>query len=186
MVAVTVRDVTLRDGLQDEAVVPTATKLAVFESLLAAGITELEVGSFVRADRVPAMADSEALCAATAGAAVTRSRSLTLERLMIDTTADEWSDSTAPSSASTSLGRPRAAAPAARLRLVRRWLARRSCRVQLRPGRCPRPDHSRPHYATAGVHCDHARSARANDTGRSRKLIWQGEQTGRPLENGRA
>lgn len=72
VVAVTLRDVTLRDGLQDEATVPTATKLALFEALVAAGVTELEVGSFVRSDRVPAVADSEAVCAATAGAPVVR------------------------------------------------------------------------------------------------------------------
>ena len=72
MVAVTLRDVTLRDGLQDEVPLPTATKLALFEALVAAGIAELEVGSFVRADRVPAMADSAAMCAATASVPVVR------------------------------------------------------------------------------------------------------------------
>ena len=51
---VTLRDVSLRDGLQDEAPVATEAKAAIFEALVAAG------------DRVPAMADAEALCAATA------------------------------------------------------------------------------------------------------------------------
>jgi hydroxymethylglutaryl-CoA lyase len=69
---VVLRDVTLRDGLQDEAPVPTEAKLAVFEALVAAGLAELELTSFVRPDRVPAMADAEALCAATDGAAVRR------------------------------------------------------------------------------------------------------------------
>lgn len=69
---VVLRDVTLRDGLQDEAPVPTATKVALFEALVAAGIRELELTSFVRPDRVPAMADAEALCAATDGHAVRR------------------------------------------------------------------------------------------------------------------
>ena len=69
---VTLRDVTLRDGLQDEQPIPTETKLAVFEALVAAGITDLELTSFVRPDRVPAMADAEALCAATAAHAITR------------------------------------------------------------------------------------------------------------------
>lgn len=64
---VVLRDVTLRDGLQDEDPVPTETKLAIFEALVASGVPELELTSFVRADRVPAMADAEALCAATAG-----------------------------------------------------------------------------------------------------------------------
>ena len=72
MPSVTLRDVTLRDGLQDEDPVPLATKLALFDAIVAAGIAELEVGSFVRADRVPAMADSAEVCAATAAAVVTR------------------------------------------------------------------------------------------------------------------
>ena len=62
-----VRDVTLRDGLQGERVVPTAEKLAIFESLVAAGVADLELTSFVRADRIPALADAEELAAATAG-----------------------------------------------------------------------------------------------------------------------
>jgi hydroxymethylglutaryl-CoA lyase len=66
-VTLVLRDVTLRDGLQDEAPVPTATKVELFEALVAAGIRDLELTSFVRADRVPAMADAEALVAATAG-----------------------------------------------------------------------------------------------------------------------
>jgi hydroxymethylglutaryl-CoA lyase len=72
-VSVVLRDVTLRDGLQDEAPVPTADKVALFEALVAAGIRDLELTSFVRPDRVPAMADAEELVAATAGDdAVTR------------------------------------------------------------------------------------------------------------------
>jgi hydroxymethylglutaryl-CoA lyase len=66
---VVLRDVTLRDGLQDEAPVSTASKLELFEALVAAGIRDLEVASFVRPDRVPAMADAEQMVAATAGAA---------------------------------------------------------------------------------------------------------------------
>ena len=63
------RDVTLRDGLQDELPIGTEAKLAVYEALVAAGVRELELTSFVRADLVPAMADAEALCAATAAVA---------------------------------------------------------------------------------------------------------------------
>lgn len=71
--AVVLRDVTLRDGLQDEAPVSTAAKLELFEALVAAGIRDLELTSFVRPDRVPAMADAEEIVAATAGnEAVTR------------------------------------------------------------------------------------------------------------------
>ena len=62
---VTLRDVTLRDGLQDEAPVATADKVAIFEALVVAGVRDLELTSFVRPDRVPALADAEALCDAT-------------------------------------------------------------------------------------------------------------------------
>jgi len=66
---VVLRDVTLRDGLQDEDPIPTSTKLALYEGLVAAGIRDLELTSFVRPDRVPAMADAEELCRATNGPA---------------------------------------------------------------------------------------------------------------------
>jgi hydroxymethylglutaryl-CoA lyase len=68
----TLRDVTMRDGLQDERVVTTADKIAVFEALVRAGVNDLELTSFVRADRVPAMADADELAAATANDGVTR------------------------------------------------------------------------------------------------------------------
>ncbi|MGB0111669.1 MAG: hydroxymethylglutaryl-CoA lyase [Ilumatobacteraceae bacterium] len=63
--AVLLRDVSLRDGLQDEAPISTESKVAVFEALLAAGVRDLELTSFVRPDRVPALGDAEAFCAAT-------------------------------------------------------------------------------------------------------------------------
>jgi hydroxymethylglutaryl-CoA lyase len=63
---VVLRDVSLRDGLQDEATIPTDVKSAIFQALVAAGVRDLELTSFVRPDRVPAMADAEAVCAATA------------------------------------------------------------------------------------------------------------------------
>ena len=72
MTTVGLRDVTLRDGLQSEAPVPTADKLALFDALVAAGVDDLELCSFVRPDRVPAMADAPELAAATAGAGVDR------------------------------------------------------------------------------------------------------------------
>lgn len=62
---VVIRDVTLRDGLQDEAPIPTDAKLAIYDALVAAGVGELELTSFVRADRIPALADAEAFTAAT-------------------------------------------------------------------------------------------------------------------------
>lgn len=64
---VLIRDVTLRDGLQDEAPIETEKKLAIFESLVAAGVREVELTSFVRPDRVPALADAAEFVAATAG-----------------------------------------------------------------------------------------------------------------------
>ncbi|MGH8922509.1 MAG: hydroxymethylglutaryl-CoA lyase [Actinomycetes bacterium] len=67
---VLLRDVSLRDGLQDEAPIPTAAKLAIYGQLVQAGIRELELTSFVRPDRVPAMADAEAMAAATADSEV--------------------------------------------------------------------------------------------------------------------
>ncbi len=57
-------EVSPRDGLQSEdVVVPTATKLGLIDRALAAGVTRIEVASFVRADRVPQMADAEAVMA---------------------------------------------------------------------------------------------------------------------------
>lgn len=59
---VTVTDVALRDGLQDEArVVPTEQKVVLAERLAASGVPELEIGSFVRPDRVPQVADTAEL-----------------------------------------------------------------------------------------------------------------------------
>ncbi len=52
-------DVFLRDGLQDEdVIVPAADKIAVAQALVAAGLTRLEVASFVNPKRVPQMADA--------------------------------------------------------------------------------------------------------------------------------
>jgi len=53
-----------RDGLQNEGrPVPTEAKAAFVRALVAAGHTEIEVTSFVRADRVPQLADAAELCA---------------------------------------------------------------------------------------------------------------------------
>jgi hydroxymethylglutaryl-CoA lyase len=62
------RDVTLRDGLQDERPIATDDKVALFEALVRAGVRDVELASFVRPDRVPAMADAPELATATAGA----------------------------------------------------------------------------------------------------------------------
>ena len=67
MTEVVLRDVTLRDGLQDEAPVSTDAKMQLFDALVGAGIRDLELTSFVRPDRVPAMADAEEMVGLTAG-----------------------------------------------------------------------------------------------------------------------
>jgi hydroxymethylglutaryl-CoA lyase len=68
-------EVGLRDGLQSLArVVPTAAKLALLEGLAEAGLSEIEVGSFVPPRLLPQMADTPALVAhalARPGLAVT-------------------------------------------------------------------------------------------------------------------
>lgn len=61
---VQVREVGLRDGLQSlERVVPTADKCAWIDAAHAAGIRQIEVGSFVPADRLPQLADTPAVLA---------------------------------------------------------------------------------------------------------------------------
>jgi hydroxymethylglutaryl-CoA lyase len=57
-------EVSPRDGLQDEPVhLATGAKVALIERALDAGVTRVEAVSFVRPDRVPAMADAEAVMA---------------------------------------------------------------------------------------------------------------------------
>lgn len=52
-------DVSLRDGLQNEAAsVDIDNRVTLAEKLLAAGVTRMELGAFVRADKVPQMAGS--------------------------------------------------------------------------------------------------------------------------------
>jgi hydroxymethylglutaryl-CoA lyase len=63
--AITVREVGLRDGLQSIArTVPTAIKLEWLTALHAAGLREIEVGSFVPARLLPQLADTAELVAA--------------------------------------------------------------------------------------------------------------------------
>jgi hydroxymethylglutaryl-CoA lyase len=65
MDAVTVVEVSPRDGLQNEAVpVSTASKVALVERLVAAGATRIEAVSFASPKAVPAMADAEEVMAA--------------------------------------------------------------------------------------------------------------------------
>ena len=59
---VLISEVGPRDGLQSvKAVMPTADKLAWIDALVAAGLREIEVGSFVPAKLLPQMADTEAV-----------------------------------------------------------------------------------------------------------------------------
>src|SRR3989338_10727005 len=56
------QEVGLRDGIQVEAsIVPTELKIKWAAELLGSGIDQIQLGSFVRADKVPQMADTEAL-----------------------------------------------------------------------------------------------------------------------------
>ena len=62
---VTLVEVGPRDGFQvEKTFIPTALKLEIIHGLVAAGLTHVQVASFVHATRVPQMADAEAICAA--------------------------------------------------------------------------------------------------------------------------
>lgn len=65
MSKVTVFEVGPRDGLQNEKrPVRLDDKLFLVQGLVAAGLKEMELGAFVRTDKVPQMADSDAVFAA--------------------------------------------------------------------------------------------------------------------------
>ena len=56
---VTIVEVGLRDGLQNECTkVSTEQKLSLLQDILSSGIKTVEIGSFVRPDKVPQMADT--------------------------------------------------------------------------------------------------------------------------------
>jgi hydroxymethylglutaryl-CoA lyase len=77
--SVAIVEVSPRDGLQDEAVVlPTATKVSLIEQALDAGVERVEAVSFARPDRVPTMADAEAVLAGVARRPGTRLSGLVL------------------------------------------------------------------------------------------------------------
>jgi len=68
-----IRDVTLRDGLQNQAtVLSTERKAALYDALLAAGLEAFQVTSFVSPRRIPQLADAESLWSALEGRAGTR------------------------------------------------------------------------------------------------------------------
>jgi hydroxymethylglutaryl-CoA lyase len=58
--SVTLVEVGPRDGLQNETrILPTANKVKLIEMLTASGLKKIEIGSFVRADRIPPLADTD-------------------------------------------------------------------------------------------------------------------------------
>lgn len=60
---VSVYEVAMRDGLQNETViVPTTKKLRLVEALAASGLSRIELTSFVSPKWVPQLADAEELC----------------------------------------------------------------------------------------------------------------------------
>jgi hydroxymethylglutaryl-CoA lyase len=62
MAELILHEVGLRDGLQMEsAVVPFEQKVQWIDALIGAGVDVIQIGSFVRADKVPQMADTEGL-----------------------------------------------------------------------------------------------------------------------------
>lgn len=60
---VTIREVSLRDGLQIEAPITLAAKLDLLAAVAATGVREVEVTSFVSPTKVPALADAAELAA---------------------------------------------------------------------------------------------------------------------------
>jgi hydroxymethylglutaryl-CoA lyase len=62
--AIAIREVGPRDGLQPEAPVPVADRVALVSALVAAGVTTVEVAAFVSPKAVPAMAGAAEVVAA--------------------------------------------------------------------------------------------------------------------------
>jgi len=78
---VEIREVGPREGFQSlHAVVPTQQKLALITALAQTGISEIEVTSFVRPDKVPQLADAESLVTGLPKSSTTRFTGLYLNR----------------------------------------------------------------------------------------------------------
>lgn len=72
-----------RDGLQNEAMpLPLETRIAYIEALIRSGLRDIEVGAFVREDRVPHMAQSDRIFQILEQKGYTRKRGLTLWALV--------------------------------------------------------------------------------------------------------
>lgn len=70
---VVVTDVVCRDGFQDEPrIIPTEQKLQIVERLVQAGVTSIEVTSFVHPKVVPQLADADEVVARAPRGANTR------------------------------------------------------------------------------------------------------------------
>ena len=68
----------LRDGLQNEKIiVPPEKKLELIKAVVEAGIKRVQVTAFVHPERVPQMADAEAVCSGLTDSAVILERLLT-------------------------------------------------------------------------------------------------------------
>lgn len=59
MTAISIREVGPRDGLQNEAPVPTAAKVELIDALSATGVRRIEAVSFVHPKAIPQMADAD-------------------------------------------------------------------------------------------------------------------------------
>ncbi|MFZ0834832.1 MAG: hydroxymethylglutaryl-CoA lyase [Mycobacterium sp.] len=60
---VTIREVSLRDGLQIEEPIPLSAKLELLDAVAATGVREVEATAFVSPSKVPALADAPELAA---------------------------------------------------------------------------------------------------------------------------
>ena len=68
MATIVLHEIGMRDGLQiEKRIVSTPLKLAWLEQLIASGVDMVQVGSFVHPDKVPQMADTDALFRELAG-----------------------------------------------------------------------------------------------------------------------
>lgn len=64
--ALAIREVAPRDGLQNEAPIPTAAKVELLDALSRTGVRRIEAVSFVHPKAIPQMADADAVWAAAA------------------------------------------------------------------------------------------------------------------------
>jgi hydroxymethylglutaryl-CoA lyase len=91
-----------RDGLQNESIaISTADKRRFIEALVTAGLREIEATSFVRPDRIPQLADADALLPALPRPAGVRYPVLVANRTGLDRAAAAGADAIAVFTAAT-------------------------------------------------------------------------------------